>query len=329
MAAMECRAGRFMVARERHSELHDVTMTIGEYIDFYDLIDVDLLCWQGDERARAKAAEVIEGAVAFRMAALVSSTNLALSNLDLAEGHYDRALAAALSVTECDALGGSVGDALPLVVEAAMRCEKRSTALDALARLAERATAAGTPWALGLLARSRALVADGTGAEALYEEALEHLGQTSLLTEVARTHLLYGEWLRRQKRRIEGREQLRRAYEMFDSMGAKPFAERARVELLATGERVRTRRPETALDLTFRELQIARLAAQRATSREIASELFISANTVDYHLHKVFQKLGITSKRDLPGALLGRETWSAWHLTTAGEGSTPGHPPSF
>jgi DNA-binding CsgD family transcriptional regulator len=310
MATMDCRAGRFLAARERYSELHDVTMTIGDYVEFYDLIDVDLLCWQGHERARTKAAEVIEGATAFRMAALVSSTNLALSNLDLAEGHYDRALAAALSVTECDALGGSFGEALPLVVEAAMRCDKRDAAWDALTCLAERATASGTPWALGLLARCRALVADGTGAASLYEEALDHLGKTSLLTEVARTHLLYGEWLRRKKRRIEGREQLRHAYEMFDSMGAKPFAERTRVELLATGERARTRRPETALDLTFRELQIARLAAQRATSREIASELFISANTVDYHLHKVFQKLGITSKRDLPGVLLGRETWS-------------------
>jgi DNA-binding CsgD family transcriptional regulator len=154
-------------------------------------------------------------------------------------------------------------------------------------------------------------VADGTGAATLYDEALDHLGETSLRTEVARTNLLYGEWLRRQKRRTEAREQLRRAYEMFDSMGAKPFAERARIELLATGERARSRRPETSHDLTSRELQVARLAAQRATSREIAGQLFISANTVDYHLRKVFQKLGLTSKRDLPGMLPGHETWSA------------------
>jgi DNA-binding CsgD family transcriptional regulator len=310
-ATMDCRAGRFMAARERYSELHDVTVTIGDYVDFHDLFDADLLCWQGDARARTKAAELIAAATAVRMARAVHSSTLALSILDLAEGHYDQALVAAQSVTEWDALGGSCGEALPLVVEAAMRCDNRESATDALARLAERATASGTPWALGLLARCRALVVDGTSAAALYDEALDHFGKTSLRTEVARTHLLYGEWLRRQKRRTEAREQLRHAHEMFDSMGAKPFAERARVELLATGERARTRQPETAHDLTSRELQIARLAAQRATSREIAGQLFISANTVDYHLRNVFQKLGVTSKRDLPGMLPGHETGSA------------------
>jgi len=146
-------------------------------------------------------------------------------------------------------------------------------------------------------------MADGSSAEALYYEALDHLGKTPWRTEVARTHLLYGEWLRRQRRRTEAREQLRRAYEMFDTMGARAFAERARVELLATGERARPRRAETAHDLTPRELQIARLAAQRGTSREIASQLFISANTVDYHLRKVFQKFGISSRREIAGLL--------------------------
>jgi DNA-binding CsgD family transcriptional regulator len=133
---------------------------------------------------------------------------------------------------------------------------------------------------------------------------LEYLGRTPWLTEVAHAHLLFGEWLRRQKRRSQAQEQLRRAYELFDTMGARAFAERARVELLATGERARTRQAESALDLTPRELQIARLAAQRATSREIAGQLFISANTVDYHLRKVFQKLGVTSRRDLSEVLL-------------------------
>jgi len=136
-----------------------------------------------------------------------------------------------------------------------------------------------------------------------YQVAVEQLSKTSWLNELARTHLLYGEWLRRQGRRIEAREQSRSAYEMFDTMGAMAFAERARVELLATGERPRARRTETALDLTPRELQIARLAAQRATNQEIAGRLFISANTVDYHLRKVFQKLGISSRRELPGLL--------------------------
>jgi DNA-binding CsgD family transcriptional regulator len=134
---------------------------------------------------------------------------------------------------------------------------------------------------------------------------LSRLSHTSWLTEVARTHLLFGEWLRRRKQRSEAREQLRAAYEMFDTMGATAFAERARVELLATGERARTRQAETAHELTSREFQIARLAAQRATSREIAGQLFISANTVDYHLRKIFQKLGISSRRELPGVLPG------------------------
>jgi DNA-binding CsgD family transcriptional regulator len=184
-----------------------------------------------------------------------------------------------------------------------MRCGDHEAATGALASLAERATASGTPWAVGLLARCRALVADDSSAEVLYEEALQQLGKTTWLTEVARTHLLYGEWLRRQKRRLQAREQLRWAYEMFDTMGARSFAERARVELLATGERARTRRAETAHDLTFRELQIARLAGQRKTSREIGGQLYISANTVDYHLRNVFQKLGISSRRDLAGLL--------------------------
>jgi DNA-binding CsgD family transcriptional regulator len=285
-------------------------LAIGDFVEFLDLFDVELLCWQGDERARAKAAQLMEGGAAFCYATLISSANLSLSTLDLAEGRYDAALSAALLATRGDGLGWS-SEALPIVVEAAVRCGNTASAMDALQCLTERATASGTPWALGVLARCRALVADGPDAGALYEESLDHLGTTSLRTEVARTHLVYGEWLRRQKRRAEAREHLRRAFEMFDTMGARPFAERARVELLATGERARARRVETTHDLTSRELQIARLAAQRATSREIASQLFISANTVDYHLRKVFQKLGVTSRRDLSGVLLGNESRSA------------------
>jgi DNA-binding CsgD family transcriptional regulator len=205
-------------------------------------------------------------------------------------------------VTKGDAMGWGC-QALPVVVEAGMRCGNREFASEALTSLAERAPVSGTPWALGLLARCRALMADGPNAAALYEQALQHFDKTSLAPEIARTHLLYGEWLRRQKQRTEAREQLRRSYEMFDTMGARSFAERARIELLATGERARARRAESAHDLTPRELQIARLAADRATSREIASQLFISPNTVDYHLRKVFQKFGISSRRELVGLL--------------------------
>jgi len=302
LAAIEVRAGRFMAARERYSELQDVSLAIGDYLEHYAMFDVDLLSWQGDKHARSKAAQLVEFGTAFRAAAPIHYANLSLSIFDLAEGRYEKALAAAQSVADKDAMGYSC-QALPTVVEAAMRCNDREAATGALACLAEQATSSGTPWALGLLARGRALMADGSSAEALYYEALDHLGKTPWRTEVARTHLLYGEWLRRQRRRTEAREQLRRAYEMFDTMGARAFAERARVELLATGERARPRRAETAHDLTPRELQIARLAAQRGTSREIASQLFISANTVDYHLRKVFQKFGISSRREIAGLL--------------------------
>jgi DNA-binding CsgD family transcriptional regulator len=302
IALVDCRCGRFASARERYSELHDVTMTIGAHVEFYDLLDVDLLCWQGDPQARAKVAELIEGADAFCLASVVHSANLALSFLDLAEGQYEEALVTARSVTKGDAMGWGC-QALPVVVEAGMRCGNREFASEALTSLAERAPVSGTPWALGLLARCRALMADGPNAAALYEQALQHFDKTSLAPEIARTHLLYGEWLRRQKQRTEAREQLRRSYEMFDTMGARSFAERARIELLATGERARARRAESAHDLTPRELQIARLAADRATSREIASQLFISPNTVDYHLRKVFQKFGISSRRELVGLL--------------------------
>jgi DNA-binding CsgD family transcriptional regulator len=307
LATTETRAGRFSAAREKYSELHDVTMAIGGYVEFYDLFEVGLLAWLGGEEARPKAVQLRELSSAFHAAGMVHYANLALAVLNLAEGHYEEALAAARSIIDADAVGWSC-DAIAVVVEAATRCGDDEAAADALERLDERGTASGTPWALGLLARCRALVADSSVAPELFEESLDHFSRTSWLTEEARTHLLYGEWLRRQKRRTEAREQLRLAYEMFDAMGAKPFAERARVELLATGERTSTHRAETAHDLTPRELQIARLAAQRATSREIAGQLFISANTVDYHLRKVFQKLGVTSRRNLSGVLLGIES---------------------
>jgi len=298
----DVRSGQFGTARERYSELHEVTMTTGGFVELHDLFDVELLAWRGDGQTPVRAAQLREAGTAVHTQVIVHWADLALSIFALGEGRYETALTAAQAVGEAGTTGWAC-QALPLVVEAGMRCGEREAASGALTVLAERATASGTPWALGLLARCRALVADGSSAAALYNEALDQFDKTSLLTEVAQTHLLYGEWLRRKKRRSEAREQLRRAYEMFETMGARAFAERARVELLATGERARSRRAETSHDLTPRELQIARLAAQRATSREIAGQLFISANTVDYHLRKVFQKFGITSRRELAGLL--------------------------
>jgi DNA-binding CsgD family transcriptional regulator len=166
-------------------------------------------------------------------------------------------------------------------------------------RLAESTSVSGTDWALGMEARSRALLSDGETADRLYREAIERLGHTRMRAELARAHLLYGEWLRRENRRIDAREQLRAAYQMLTAMGMDGFAERARRELLATGETVRKRTVETLTDLTAREAQIAKLARDGHTNQEIAVQLFISPRTVEWHLGNVFTKLGIASRKDL------------------------------
>ena len=158
--------------------------------------------------------------------------------------------------------------------------------------------------ALGLLARSRALLARDFEADALYTEAIDRLANCPSTVQLARTQLLYGEWLRRHKRRAEARQQLRAACTLFEEMGAAGFAERTRLELVATGETARKRSPETRNKLTPQEAQIASLASRGATNPEIASKLFISPNTVDYHLRKVFRKLDVTSRRHLAAAAL-------------------------
>jgi DNA-binding CsgD family transcriptional regulator len=180
-------------------------------------------------------------------------------------------------------------------------------AQDARRRLEAHTIPAGTDWALGMLARSSALVSDGAEADALYVEAIDRLGRSRLVLHRARAHLVYGEWLRREHRRVEAREQLRTAYEMLSRIGADAFAERARGELLATGETVHKRSLETRERLTAQEVQVARLAAEGNTNPEIGSQLFISPRTAEYHLRKVFAKLGITSRRALRSALRSRD----------------------
>jgi len=181
-------------------------------------------------------------------------------------------------------------------------------ARDAVLRLAERITASGTRWAMGALARSRALVQVGDGAEDLYREAIGWLGPTRMTWYLARTRLSYGEWLRRQGRRIDAREQLRAAHRAFTAMGADGFADRARVELLATGSTVRKRRVESRDELTTQERQIAQLAHDGLSNPEIGSRLFLSPRTVEWHLRKVFTKLGIRSRRELASALPSAES---------------------
>ncbi|MGA8717538.1 MAG: LuxR C-terminal-related transcriptional regulator, partial [Solirubrobacteraceae bacterium] len=161
----------------------------------------------------------------------------------------------------------------------------------------------GTDWGLGIEARCRALISDGDDAEVLYQEALDRLGRTRIRVQLARAHLLYGEWLRRERRRLDAREQLRTAYQRFKEFGVEAFAERARVELEATGERARKRAVETLDQLTPQEARIARLAAEGETNREIAARLFISASTVEYHLRKAFRKLDVKSRTQLANRL--------------------------
>jgi DNA-binding CsgD family transcriptional regulator len=169
--------------------------------------------------------------------------------------------------------------------------------------LEERTRAAGSDWAIGMQARSRGLVVDREEAEPLYREAIERLAQSRILVHRARAQLLYGEWLRRENRRVDAREQLRAAHETFARIGADAFAERTRRELLATGESVRRRTTETRYDLTAQEAQVAQLAVGGCTNPEIGAQLFISPRTVEYHLRKVFTKLEIRSRKELPSAL--------------------------
>jgi DNA-binding CsgD family transcriptional regulator len=189
--------------------------------------------------------------------------------------------------------------ALAELIEAASRSGAPGHAADALDRLTADTAVAGTDWGLGIAARSRALLTDGHAAESLYREAIERLGRTRLAPERARAHLLCGEWLRREHRRLDAREELRTAHELFTDLGVEAFAERARLELQATGERARKRTVDTRDKLTPQETQIARLAAEGHTNREIAARLFISASTVEYHLRKAFRKLDVESRTQL------------------------------
>ena len=214
-------------------------------------------------------------------------------------GRYEEALAAAQPAGEDTYASWWRDWGLVELIEAAARSGKPELAVDALAQLSESTGASGTDWALGVEARSRALVTEGEAARPLYRQAIERLERTRIRVELARAHLLYGEWLRRGRRGLDAREQLRIAHQLFTEFGMEAFAERARVELEATGEHARRRTVETRDDLTPQEAQISRLAADGATNREIAARLFISPSTVDYHLRKAFRKLGVRSRHQL------------------------------
>jgi DNA-binding CsgD family transcriptional regulator len=220
-------------------------------------------------------------------------------------GRYEEALGAAEHGAQHPQELGFATLVLPELVEAASRSRSTARVASALERLAEVTRASGTDWALGMDARSRALVTADDAAEDLYREAIERLGRTRVRMELARAHLLYGEWLHRGGRRIDARHELHTAYEMLTAMGADGFADRARRELLATGETVRKRTIGMREDLTPQEARIARLAAEQRTNPEIGAQLFISSRTVEWHLGKVFSKLGVSSRRELNSALAG------------------------
>lgn len=266
-----------------------------------EILKLGILCWRGDERkVRPVADGVAAEAVARGQGLGITIIEYLLTILELGLGRYEEARLHALRVFEEDVLwfGTYV---LADVVEATARSGDADGAEAAQERLRERAQATRTPWALGLLAD--AMLASDDRAENAYRESLDHLGHSGLATELARTHLLYGEWLRRLRRRRDARVHLRAAHQMFGAMGAAAFAQRARVELLATGEHARVRAPETRDQLTPQEQQIARLAAEGESNAQIAAQLFISPHTVAYHLHKVFGKLDVSSRNQLSRAL--------------------------
>lgn len=299
LAKHATRAGRFAEAEAHYDDAVEITRAMGGFTDFYEWLKCDLYAWRGQELETVRTAAILtEAANAIGSAVPVEIAQVALATLALSSGRYADALDAVRPILDANAPGWAC-QAFSIGVEAGIRADDGAIARRCLAQLEERAPAAGTPWGLGQLARARALSSSAPDAEKFFIEAIDHFESTSVSTDLAHAHLLYGEWLRREHRRQDARTELKAAYDQFSGMGAEGFAQRARMELEATGEKVRRRSVETLSDLTAQEAQVARMAASGATNPEIAARLFISANTVDYHLRKVFRKLGITSRRQL------------------------------
>ena len=263
---------------------------------------VGVAAWRGREAEATELIQAIMDGVTSRGEGRGVTSGYAAALLYNGLGHYDKALAAAELASEYDDIG-VLGWSLTELVEAAVRSSQPARASDALQRLSETTRASGTDWAVGTEARSRALLSAGQTAENCYREAIERLGRTRMRPAVARAHLLYGEWLRGENRRRDARAELRTAHGLFTAMGIEAFAERARRELLATGDTVRKRTVETVSELTAQEAHIARLAVGGRTNAEIGAQLFLSTRTVEWHLSKVYTKLGVGSRRELRQAL--------------------------
>jgi DNA-binding CsgD family transcriptional regulator len=301
LAWTELLAGRTEAAEALNAEGTSIASATGapEFPGAHGIVHLGILAWRGQgSEVRRLADEVATEAARQRQGMTLNIVDFLLTILELGNGRYEEARKHALAVYDADPLYvGSMS--LADLVEAAWRSDDLDSAKLALERLFERADASRTPWALGLLARSRALMAADGESEPHYLDALELLGRSGVATDLARAHLLYGEWLRRQRRRLEAREHLRKAYDIFSKTGAAGFARRTEAELLATGEHARQRLDHTRNELTPQELQVAQLAAEGGSNGEIAAKLYISPHTVSYHLRKVYAKLGVRSRTQL------------------------------
>jgi DNA-binding CsgD family transcriptional regulator len=299
---MHLLAGEFGAAASLVEETDAITEATGNDLPAYSALA--LAGWRGRPAEAAPLIQTTMDGAAARSEgmglSLVYYTSAVLNN---GLGRYEEALAAADQGSAYPQELGFANLALVELIEAAARSGDSIRAAEAIERLARTTRPSGTAWGLGVEARSRALVSRGEKAELLYREAIDQLGHCRAAVDLARAHLVYGEWLRRENRRVDARAELRKSYDMFTELGAEAFGARARRELLATGETVQRRKEQKRDDLTAQERQIARRARDGYTNPEIGAELFLSPRTVEWHLRKVFSKLGISSRRELRVAL--------------------------
>jgi DNA-binding CsgD family transcriptional regulator/tetratricopeptide (TPR) repeat protein len=288
--------GEFAEAASLVEERQEIIAAVG--IESSPAAALMLAAWQGRE---AEASRLLRAAqpVSRGEGLWVASVSWASAVLHNGLGRYEEAFDAAEQAVAAPLELGVLMRAEAELIEAASRCGRAEHAVDALARLEESTSAGDTDWGLAIQARCRALCSEGPAAESLYQEAIERLTHSGVRSELARAHLLYGEWLRRQQRRMDAREQLRTAHEMFGAMGMDAFGQRAARELRVTGQTVRKRGVETATDLTAQETQIVRFVRDGLSNPEIAARLFLSTRTVEWHLSKIFAKLQITSRAQL------------------------------
>jgi DNA-binding CsgD family transcriptional regulator len=300
-ATADCLIGRLTDAEDRWTEMREIIAASrsATVIGVDSLSEGTALVYSGRiAEARAVGTARIRESTSRGQGGLADVGRAITAIADVWAGDYAAAVIAAATVVQDDV--PFVAEAtLPELIEAAARNGQRSEAMSAFHIMSERALAVGTPEALGIRSRCAALLDDGDDAEACYQEAIGHLERGRAAVELARAHLQHGEWLRRRKRKRDARSELRTARDMLDAMGAKGFAARAAAELRATGERARPRTPAATLDLTPQEARVAGLAAEGETNNQIAAQLFISPRTVEYHLSKVFTKLGVSSRAQL------------------------------